>query len=68
MTHWRWLKSAPRSRWIAGSATFTTVMSSNSMKMEMQTTRSVHHLRSMDLIMSFDQSNRPAVCVLPTVR
>ena len=32
--------------WMSGSATFTTVMSSSSMKMAMQTAIRVHHLRS----------------------
>jgi hypothetical protein len=48
MTHCSSLKLAPRSRWITGSATLTTVMSSNSMKIAMQTTVSVHHLRCID--------------------
>ena len=34
---------------MAGSATFTIVMSSSSMNVAMQTTMSVHHLRSMTL-------------------
>src|SRR6188472_3705136 len=46
ITHWRSLKSAPRSRSIDGSATFTIVTSSSSMKIAMQLASRVHHLRS----------------------
>ena len=35
----------PRSSWIAGSATFTTVLSSMIMKSPKETAASVHHLR-----------------------
>jgi hypothetical protein len=41
------VKLPPRSRWIAGSAVLTTVMSSKSMKVATQTAPSVHHLRSV---------------------
>src|SRR5215212_3259465 len=44
MTHCRSARSAPRSRSIEGSATFTIVMSSRSMKVAVQTATSVHHL------------------------
>ena len=37
-------------RWMSGSATFTTVMSSSSMKIATETAISVHHLRSTDLL------------------
>ena len=47
MTHCRSAKFACRSRSIAGSATFTIVMSSSSMNVAMLTTTSVHHLRFM---------------------
>jgi hypothetical protein len=43
-THWRSVKLAPRSSSIAGSAVFTTVMSSRSMKVATETTPRVHHL------------------------
>ena len=46
ITHWRSLKSAPRSRSIDGNATFTIVTSSSSMKIAVQLTSRVHHLRS----------------------
>ena len=45
-THCNCAKLASRSRWISGSATFTTVMSSNNMKIAVQTAINVHHLRS----------------------
>src|SRR3954453_12550825 len=41
------VKSAPRSFAILGSATFTTVTSSSSMNVAVQTAIRVHHLRSM---------------------
>src|SRR5919204_5820894 len=47
MTHWRSLKSAPRSRSIDGNATFTIVTSRSSMKIAVQLTSRVHHLRSI---------------------
>jgi hypothetical protein len=47
MTHWSSVKLAPRSSSIAGSAVFTTVMSSRSMNVATLTTISVHHLRCM---------------------
>ncbi len=43
MTHCRSEKLPPRSCWIFGSAVFTTVMSSKSMKVATQTAPSVHH-------------------------
>src|ERR671934_2886701 len=46
MTHWRSLKSAPRSRSIDGNATFTIVTSRSSMKIAVQLASRVHHLRS----------------------
>ena len=45
-THCNCAKLASRSRWMSGSATFTTVMSSNNMKIAVQTAINVHHLRS----------------------
>ena len=45
-THCSCAKLASSSRWMSGSATFTTVMSSSSMKIAVQTAISVHHLRS----------------------
>src|ERR1700761_6147245 len=46
MTHWRSEKLAESSDWMLGSATFTTVMSSSSMKVPRQTAARVHHLGS----------------------
>ena len=46
-THWSWAKLASSSRWMSGSATLTTVMSSSNMKIAVHTAISVHHLRSM---------------------
>jgi Major Facilitator Superfamily len=46
-THWRSVKLAPRSSRIEGRATFTTVMSSRSMKVATKTAISVHHLRAI---------------------
>ena len=46
-THCRSVKELWRSRWIFGSATLTTVMSSRSMKMATQTMTSVLHFRSI---------------------
>src|SRR5215218_3959629 len=47
MTHCRSARSAPRSRSTEGSATFTIVMSSSSMKVAVQTATRVHHLGFM---------------------
>jgi hypothetical protein len=46
-THCRSLKLECSERWISGSATFTTVMSSSSMKIATETAIRVHHLRSI---------------------
>src|ERR1700678_2087611 len=46
ITHWRSLKLACSDRWMSGSATLTTVMSSSSMNVAVQTAIRVHHLRS----------------------
>ena len=49
--HWSWESVAPRSSWIDGSATFTTVLSSMIMKSPNETAASVHHfLRSSEKI------------------
>src|SRR3974390_3304532 len=45
-THCRSEKLECSSRWMSGSATFTTVMSRRSMNVAVQTAISVHHLRS----------------------
>ena len=45
-THCSCEKLASRSRWMSGSATFTTVMSSSNMKIAVHTAMSVHHLWS----------------------
>src|SRR3954469_11540547 len=45
MTHCRSEKLEPRSFWMSGSATLTTVTSSSSMNTATQTTASVTHLR-----------------------
>src|SRR3712207_6183295 len=47
MTHWRSVNVASRPRSIDGSATFTIVTSSSSMKIAVQLASSVHHLRSI---------------------
>src|SRR4051812_25180438 len=47
MTHCRSESVAPSDCWMSGSATFTIVTSSRSMKTPVQTATSVHHLRSM---------------------
>src|SRR6185436_1504742 len=46
-THWRLDRLAFRSRWMSGSATFTIVMSSSNMNVAIETSSSVHHLRSI---------------------
>ena len=43
-THWRPEKLELSARWMSGSATLITVMSSNNMKVPRQTATSVHHL------------------------
>src|SRR3954449_10529203 len=48
MTHCRSEKVECRSCWMLGSATFTIVMSSSSMKVPRQTAASVHHFGSAD--------------------
>src|SRR3954447_2188586 len=47
ITHCSSVNDASSELWIDGSATFTTVMSSSSMKIATQTETSVHHFRSM---------------------
>src|SRR4051812_4537758 len=47
MTHCRSVKVPPRSSRIDGSATLTTVMSSNSMNVATETATRVHHFRAM---------------------
>ena len=47
ITHCSSVKLAPRSSSIAGSAVFTTVMSSRSMKVATLTASNVHHLHCM---------------------
>ena len=59
-THWRSVKELCRSRWIFGSATLTTVMSSSSMKMPTQTMIKVRHFRSMAATVSQQDSAMPA--------
>src|SRR3954452_16048408 len=44
---------------MSGSATFTTVMSSSSMKMATQTAPSVHHFVSDSIVELFNQERRP---------
>ncbi len=58
-THWRSVNEACSSRWIFGSATFTTVMSSSSMKMPTQTMIRVRHFRSMSATVSQQDSAMP---------
>src|SRR4051794_32319198 len=45
---------------MSGSATFTTVTSSSSMNTAMQTTPSVHHLRSVSMVELFNHDGRAA--------
>jgi hypothetical protein len=46
MTHCSSVKSDPSDDEMSGRATFTIVMSMSSMNIDVQTTASVHHLRS----------------------
>src|SRR3954449_984803 len=48
MTHWRSANDESRSCWMLGSATFTIVMSSSSMKVPRQTAARVHHFGSLE--------------------
>ena len=58
-THWRSVNEVCRSRWMRGSATFTIVMSSRSMKMATQTMIKVRHLRSMPWTLTQQDSATP---------
>src|SRR5215469_2217677 len=59
-THCRSEKLELSERWMSGSATFTTVMSSRSMNVAVQTAISVHHLRSRAAIGGVYRSDVPA--------
>ena len=54
-------RSAPRSRWIEGSATFTTVLSSMIMKSPNATAPSVHHFRGSPDQIEFHRLSSPLV-------
>jgi hypothetical protein len=65
-THCRSRKLECSERWMSGSATFTTVMSSSNMNIATATAISVHHLRSRaSLLGSLTQGGgrRPGVTI-----
>src|SRR3954447_16157775 len=65
-THCRSDSDACRDFWMSGSATFTIVTSSRSMKTPVQTATSVHHLRSMGSLLGRGKAAGPHV-TLPSI-